>query len=197
MIKAVFVDRDGTLNVEKGHVFKIEDFELLPGTIEALKLLTQRDIKIFVITNQAGIAKGYYNEEQFKEITQHITGIFQAEDIAIEKTLYCPHHPHGVVLEYTKSCECRKPGTLLIESVMAENHYKHNELVLIGDKNTDIDAGFKLGLRTYLVLTGYGHEHKEKTNATYVTPDLLSAVRHLLKMEDGDRPLMSVEEGHG
>lgn len=182
MLKAVLLDRDGTLNVEKGYVFRIEDLELLPGTIEALRLLTSQRIKIFIVTNQAGIAKGYYTEEQFKEITRYMTDLFRDKGITVEKTLYCPHHPEGTVPEYTRICECRKPKTLLIESVLAENHYQSDEVILIGDKNSDIDAGDKLGLRTYLVLTGYGLEHQRDTHATYIAQDLLGAVRHLLNI---------------
>ncbi len=161
MIKAVFVDRDGTINVDKGYVYKSEDFELLPGAIEGLKLLAQYGIKVFIVTNQAGIAKGYYTEDQFKEITEYMLKLFQMEGITIEKTLYCPHHPEGIIPEYTKACLCRKPNALLIESIMNENHYKSYELALIGDKNSDIDAGHKLGLRTYLVLTGYGSIYRK------------------------------------
>ena len=102
MIKAVFVDRDGTINVDKGYVYKSEDFELLPGAIEGLKLLAQYGIKVFIVTNQAGIAKGYYTEDQFKEITGYMLKLFQMEGITIEKTLYCPHHPEGIIPEYTK-----------------------------------------------------------------------------------------------
>jgi D-glycero-D-manno-heptose 1,7-bisphosphate phosphatase len=183
MIKAVFVDRDGTINVEKGYVYKYEDFDLLPGVIEGLKLLTLYGIKIFIITNQAGIAKGYYTEVEFNNITEIIQNNLENKGIKIERTLYCPHHPEGIIPAYTKTCLCRKPGTLLLESIIEENSYKKNEVALIGDKNSDIDAGKKLGLTTYLVLTGYGLEHQENTKATYIKPDLLGAVRHLLNVD--------------
>lgn len=182
MIKAVFVDRDGTINVEKGHVFRCEDLEFLPGAVEGLRLLTERGISIFIITNQAGIAKGLYTEEDFRVFTEYMDGLLRGEGVAIEDTLFCPHHPEGTVQEYTKACQCRKPNTLLIESVMAEHGYGVDELALIGDKDTDIEAGNRLGLRTYLVLTGYGEEHRDCSNASYVKPDLLGAVRHLLRM---------------
>jgi D-glycero-D-manno-heptose 1,7-bisphosphate phosphatase len=183
MIEAVFVDRDGTINVEKGYIYKPEDFELIPGSIDALRLLTRHKIKVFIITNQAGIAKGYYTENQFGYLTEYIMKLFQKEGINIEKTLYCPHHPEGTVPEYTKACNCRKPGTFLLESIMNVNEEKYNQktLALIGDKNSDIEAGIKLGLTTYLVLTGYGAEHQINTKADYIEPDLLSAVNHLLE----------------
>lgn len=103
-IKAVFVDRDGTINIDKNYVYRIEDFELIPGSIEALKVLTQYGIKIYIITNQAGIAKGLYTEKQYHILTEYTLNVFKKEGIKIEKVLYCPHHPEGIVPEYTRNC---------------------------------------------------------------------------------------------
>ncbi len=180
-LKAVFVDRDGTINYEKNYVYKIEDFELIPGTLEALRLLTDSNTKVYIITNQAGIAKGYFTEEQFHELTSYMISCFNKEECKIEKVLYCPHHPDGIVPKYTQKCLCRKPNTKLIEEIIRKERFNVNEMALIGDKDTDIEAGRRLGLTTYLVLTGYGREHQGVTNAHYIKPDLLSAVKHLLK----------------
>jgi D-glycero-D-manno-heptose 1,7-bisphosphate phosphatase len=178
--KVVFLDRDGTMNVDKGYVYKVEDFELIPGTIEALEILTENEIKIYIITNQAGIAKGYYTEEQFRELTKSMLKLFENRAIKIEKVLYCPHHPEGVLPEYSKECLCRKPNTKLLDDVIKEDKYQPNEIALIGDKNSDIEAGNRMGVATYLVLTGYGMEHQVNTAATYVKSDILSAVRHIV-----------------
>lgn len=83
---------------------------------------------------------------------------FNNEGIKIEKVLYCPHHPNGIVPEYTKDCLCRKPNTELLKDVIEENNYQMDEIVLIGDKNTDIEAGKRLGIKTFLVETGYGQK---------------------------------------
>jgi D-glycero-D-manno-heptose 1,7-bisphosphate phosphatase len=179
-IKAVFLDRDGTINFDKGHVYKAEDFKLLPGSLKALALLALHNIKIFIVTNQAGIAKGIYTEEQFRILTDYMLLLFRKEGIEIEKVLYCPHHPEGIVPEYTRSCNCRKPETKLLEDVIQQNGYEKNELVLIGDKNSDIEAGNRLGIITYLVLTGYGRDHQANTKATYIEHDILSAVKHVI-----------------
>ncbi len=181
-LKAVFIDRDGTLNYEKEYVYKIEDFELLPGAIEALKLLTGSDTKIYIITNQAGIARGYFTEDQFHELTRYMIRYFEKMECKVEDVLYCPHHPDGVVPEYTRKCLCRKPNTKLIEDVIETEGFDVNEIALIGDKDTDIEAGLKLGLTTYLVLTGYGREYQKDTRADYIKPDVLSAVKHLLEI---------------
>jgi len=153
-IKAVFIDRDGTINQEKQYINRIEDFELIPGSLEALKLLTQYGIKIYIITNQAGIAKGFFTIEQFQHLTEYMINRFENEGIKIEKVLYCPHHPDGIVAEYAKDCLYRKPNTKLLKDVIEENNYQVDEIVLIGDKNTDIEAGKRLGIKTFLVETG-------------------------------------------
>ncbi len=180
-VKAVFLDRDGTINYEKKYVYKIEDFELIPGTYEALKLLANSNTKVYIITNQAGIAKGYFTEEQFHELTRYMISCFIKKKCKIEQVLYCPHHPDGIVPKYTQKCLCRKPNTKLIEEIIRKERFNVSEVALIGDKNTDIEAGRKLGLTTYLVLTGYGREDQEVTKANYIKPDLLSAVKHLLE----------------
>lgn len=180
-IKAVFLDRDGTINYERNYVHKIEDFEFIPGTLEALRLLTDHNIKIYIITNQAGIARGYFTEEQFHDLTRYMLGCFDENRCKIEKVLYCPHHPDGIIPEYTRKCQCRKPGTKLIKEVMEQEKFNANELALVGDRDSDIEAGLKLGFTTYLVLTGYGREHHIDTRADYIKPDLLSAVKHLME----------------
>lgn len=182
MIKAIFIDRDGTINVDKGYVYKPEDFELIPGVIEALKKLTDRGILIYIVTNQSGIARGYYTEKQFDILTEHMLSVFERESIKIEKVLYCPHHVNGKIPKYTKSCLCRKPGTKLIEDVMAENKFNIDEVVLIGDKNSDIEAGGRLNMKTYLVKTGYGKDEEASTKANFVTENLKSAVEHILEL---------------
>ena len=183
-IKAVFIDRDGTINQERQYVSKIEDFELIPGSLGALKLLTQHGIKIYIITNQAGIAKGFFTIEQFHHLTEHMINRFKNEGVKIEKVLYCPHHPDGIVPEYAIECSCRKPNAKLLEDVIAENDYQTDEIVLIGDKNTDIEAGRRLGIKTFLIETGYGAEEKRTTNATFIKRDLKDAVVHILNLEE-------------
>ncbi|WP_162532144.1 D-glycero-alpha-D-manno-heptose-1,7-bisphosphate 7-phosphatase [Candidatus Scalindua japonica] len=180
-MKTVFLDRDGTINYERNYVHKIEDFELIPGTLEALRLLTDCNIKIYIITNQAGIARGYYKEKQFLDLTRYMLSCFDKNRCKIEKVLYCPHHPDGTIPEYTRKCQCRKPGTKLIEDVMDKEKLNANEIALVGDRDSDVEAGFKLGLTTYLVLTGYGREYQNDTRADYIKPDMLSAVKHLIQ----------------
>lgn len=179
-VRAAFVDRDGTINVEKGYVHKIEDFHLIPGTLEALRLLTRNRVKIYIVTNQAGIAKGRFTDKEFQHLTDHMLAQFRKKRIHIERVLYCPHHPDGTVPEHTRACSCRKPGTGLLEEVIRCKGLRPEESVLIGDKESDIEAGARLGLTTYLVLTGYGAAYKAETRASFVKKDLLAAARHIV-----------------
>jgi len=178
-IKAVFLDRDGTINKDTGHLYRIEDFELLPGSLDALKLFMDSGIKIYIITNQAGIAKGIYREDDFQSLTTAMLAFFKAQGIVIEEVAYCPHHPEGSVAEYARNCLCRKPHTLLAEQILRRVAITPKEAVFVGDKNSDIESGRRLGMRTYLVLTGHGREHEATSEADYVVESLLEAARHI------------------
>lgn len=180
----VFVDRDGTINVEKGHVYRIEDFQFIPGALEALRRLTDAGIKIFIISNQAGIAKGIYTESDFAALTRHMLEKMTACGISISDVLYCPHHPQATDPAYRLDCDCRKPKAGLLRRVMSREGLSADVLALVGDKNSDIEAGRAAGVRTYLVETGYGLGERELTSADYVVPDLRSAVNHLLSWKD-------------
>ena len=180
IIRGVFIDRDGTINVERGYVYRTEDFEYIPGALEALRLVSERKIKIYIVTNQAGIAKGIYTEADFKILTSDMLDYMARRGIEIADVLYCPHHPEGTVAVYRKVCSCRKPEPGLLKAVIEKEGFSQDCLVLIGDKNSDIEAGRKLGIRTYLVETGYGIDHKHTTRADYVVKDIQAAVRHLL-----------------
>ena len=109
--KAVFIDRDGTINEDRGYVYRIEDFIIIPGALEALNLLTEKNIQIYVITNQSGIALGEYTENDFRKLTHHMLSLFQNHGIRVKDVLFCPHHPEGTVPHYRKICDCRKPAS--------------------------------------------------------------------------------------
>jgi D-glycero-D-manno-heptose 1,7-bisphosphate phosphatase len=181
-IKAVFLDRDGTVNEEKEYVYQPEKFHLIPGALEALRLLNERGVKIYIITNQGGIARSFYTEEDYRALTDYMLKLFRGHGISVEDVLYCPHHPDGNIPEYTKNCSCRKPGTALIDAVIEREGFFPEELALVGDKNTDIEAGRKIGMTTCLVETGYGAAEKENTKADFIAPDVLAAVKKILSL---------------
>ena len=178
--RAVLIDRDGTINVDRGFLYRIEEFAFIPGTFEALHRLQKAKIKIYIITNQSGIAMGSYTEADYHGVTEYMLNQLGKEGITIEEVLYCPHHPQGTVPQYRKNCNCRKPQTGMLESIIRRGAFKTEDLALIGDKNSDIEAGNRLGIRTYLVETGYGRQEKETTKAHQVTLNLEEAVDELL-----------------
>jgi len=142
MNKAVFLDRDGVVNVEKNYVYKIEDFEFMPGIFDLCKKYQQEGYLLFIITNQAGIVRGYYTEEQFLTLTDWMIKQFEERGILITKVYFCPHHP-----DFTGECECRKPNPGMILQAAKEFDIDLSESILVGDKESDIEAGKRAGIR--------------------------------------------------
>jgi D-glycero-D-manno-heptose 1,7-bisphosphate phosphatase len=141
MNKALFLDRDGVVNVEKDYVYRIEDFEFTKGIFELCKSYFEKGFYIFIITNQAGIAKGYYTEKDFLNLTYWMTAQFLENGIRIAKVYFCPHHP-----DITGICKCRKPEPGMILQAVKEFDLDISESVLIGDKESDLEAGRNAGI---------------------------------------------------
>jgi D-glycero-D-manno-heptose 1,7-bisphosphate phosphatase len=141
MNKALFIDRDGVINVDKVHVFRIEDFEFNKGIFELCKKYTDNGFLIIVITNQAGIAKGLYTENDFIRLTTWMISQFRDRGIVISKVYHCPHHP-----DLSGHCDCRKPEPGMILQAVKEFDLDISECVLIGDRETDLQAGRNAGI---------------------------------------------------
>lgn len=149
---AVFLDRDGTLNLDKGYVHRIEDWEWIPGAIDALVSLRKAGFLVIVVTNQAGIARGYYGEGEVNNLHKEINQELQQHGGRIDGFYHCPHHP-----EFSAACECRKPKPGLIHAACRDFSIDLSRSWLVGDKASDIQAGSAVGLKSILVLTGYGN----------------------------------------
>ncbi len=139
--KALFLDRDGTINVEKNYVYKIEDFDFQPGIFELIHEYQKDGFLIFVITNQSGIARGFYTEKDLEIVNNWMLKQFKSKGIEITKIYFCPHHP-----EITGECNCRKPLPGMINQAIQEFEISPVNSVLIGDKKRDILAGKKAGV---------------------------------------------------
>tara|TARA_B100000575_G_C22757296_1_gene451139 strand:+ start:84 stop:638 length:555 start_codon:yes stop_codon:yes gene_type:complete len=139
---ALFLDRDGVINIEKNYVHKIEDFIFIDGIFELIKTAKNRGYYIIVITNQAGIARGYYSDEDFHILNNWMLNYFQLKGAGIDKVYYCPHHPQYGRGLYKKDCSNRKPNPGMILDAVKDFNIDVRKSILIGDKQTDIDAGF-------------------------------------------------------
>lgn len=152
--KAVFFDRDGVLNVDVAYLYKIEDLRWIDGAREAVAYLTQLGYTIFVVTNQSGIARGYYTVEQMNELHAYMQREIAAAGGKIEKIYYCPHHPEGSVPEYTGVCDCRKPKPGMLLQALADYDIDKEQSFLVGDSKRDVEAAEAAGVKGYLYTGG-------------------------------------------
>lgn len=171
MNKAVFLDRDGVINHDDGHVGRIKDFKFLSGVFEAIQKLQSAGYLIIIVTNQAGIAKKYFSEEDYRKLTEYMLNKFRASGIEIKKIYYCPHHPED-------NCDCRKPKIKFLKEASREFSIDLNSSWVIGDKLTDIEMGKNAGCKTILIDSKYVNNIKiEKVK------DLLEASYIIIKCQ--------------
>jgi len=183
MAKAVFLDRDGTVIEDIGYIDSCDKVRFLPGVGEAIGLLNKNGFKVIVMTNQAGVARGYFTEETVKEINEYVKASLAEQSAIIDEIYYCPHHVEGVIEEYRKECYYRKPNPGMIEKAVAEYGIDLEESFLIGDNLSDIEAGYRAGCKTIL-LDSKDRPHKGKgatETPIHISPDLHQAVRWLLE----------------
>ena len=152
--RAVFLDRDGTVNVDKDYMHKPEDFEFEKGVTGTLKYLFSKNYKLIIITNQSGIARGYYTVDDLNKLHDHMRILAKNSGFEFAGFYFCPHMPG-------KGCDCRKPGTALIEKAAQEHGIDPVSSYMVGDKESDMIAGKNAGLTTVLVGSGYGKKTKE------------------------------------
>lgn len=162
MNRAILLDRDGTINIEKDYLYKIEDFEFEKNVVEGLKILSSMGYIFIVVTNQSGIARGYYTEQDLEVLNNHIGKLLEKEGVKIEKFYFCPHHPEKGVGKYKVECNCRKPNTGMLDAAVQEFDIDKKKSFMIGDNISDIEAGIRAGITPILVKTGHGYEHIEK-----------------------------------
>lgn len=151
MKRALFLDRDGVVNLDKHYVHKIEEFEFIDGVFQVCRYFKKLGYLIIVVTNQAGIARGYYSEDDFFKLNSWMIEQFFLENIVIDKVYYCPHHP-----DFSGPCFCRKPNPGMLLSAKRRFNIDMFNSVLIGDKPSDILAGLDSGItNNYLLKSGY------------------------------------------
>lgn len=162
MDKVVFLDRDGTINQEVSYLYRPQDLVILSGVPEGIALLRREGFKIAVVTNQAGIARGYYTVEQMQRLHQYLNGELKKRGAWIDRFYYCPHHPVHGIGEYKRKCRCRKPDIGMFEMAEKDFAVDKGRSYMVGDKQIDVLAGHNYGICSILVSTGYGREERAK-----------------------------------
>jgi len=186
---AVFIDRDGTISEEIGYVNHPERFRLLPKSGEAIKLINEMGLKAVVVTNQAGVARGYFPEWMIQKVHDKMEELLEKEGAKLDAIYYCPHHPRAGEPPYMADCECRKPRTGMIDSAVEDLNIDVKKSYMIGDKITDVEFGQRVGAKGIFVKTGYGRGELElygetwTTDPDFIAEDLLDAVNWIRQEE--------------
>lgn len=186
---AVFLDRDGTVSEEVSYISDPNMLRLLPRAAEAIRLINESGFLTVIVTNQSGIARGYFTEDVLKEIHNRMELLLKGEGGHIDKIYYCPHHPEVGLPEYVLDCDCRKPGTGMIDAAAKDLNIDVGSSYVVGDKIIDIELAHKAGARGILVMTGYGREELKSLNSErrvwpdHIADDLYDAVKWILRRE--------------
>lgn len=158
----VFLDRDGTINEEIGYLSDFRQFKFIPRSIEAIKMINRIGLKAIVVTNQAGIARGYIKEKDLLEIHRFMEDRILHEGGFLDAIYFCPHHPDGDVEEYRRICNCRKPRAGMLYTALKRFKIRIEDSYIIGDRLLDISMAYNAGAKGILVRTGNGQEEINK-----------------------------------
>lgn len=165
MKKAIFLDRDGTLNVDVGYLHQLKDLELFPYAVDALRLLKRAGYELVIVTNQSGMARGMIAPGFVEKCHEEMRRRLQAGGVDLDALYYCPHHPDGSVAGLNVDCRCRKPAPGMIEDAVRDRGIDPKASWVIGDKWLDVNLGRNAGARSILVRTGWGAEQEEQRPA--------------------------------
>jgi D-glycero-D-manno-heptose 1,7-bisphosphate phosphatase len=183
---AVFLDRDGTVNEEVGYIRELERLVLIPGAAEAIRALNQMGVPVVLVTNQSGVARGYYPESWLDALHGRLAELLAEQGARLDGVYYCPHLPEGDVAEYSIECQCRKPEIAMLERAATDLKLDLSRSFMIGDKATDVDAGLRAGCQTILLRSGYGEqvlrgEYQHLPDPDYICHSLHEGFEQVLK----------------
>jgi D-glycero-D-manno-heptose 1,7-bisphosphate phosphatase len=191
---AVFVDRDGTINEQMGYINHISRFKILPGVPDAIRLLNDVGILSIVVTNQSGVARGYYPVDLVHELHALLQRELKEEaDATLDAILFCPHYSQGIVPEFTINCECRKPKIGLIDRACTLFDIDLSRSFMVGDMCSDMEFANRAGIKGILVRTGYGLGEieyvlpRKREKPVRIAYDLLDAVQWIIHGEEAHR----------
>jgi D-glycero-D-manno-heptose 1,7-bisphosphate phosphatase len=158
MNRAVFLDRDGTINEEVGYLRSLDMLKVIPGAGAAIKRLNDAGFKAVIITNQSGVARGYFPESLVHEAHDMLRAMLQKDGARIDGIYYCPHHPTAGSSKHTVVCDCRKPATGLLDRAARDLDIDMKRSFMVGDKWSDVELGHRAGARSILVRSGFAHD---------------------------------------
>ncbi len=188
---AVFIDRDGTINEQMGYINHISRFIILPGSADAIRMLNKHRYLAIVISNQSGVARGYFPIELVNEVHARMKELLEKEHAFVDGIFFCPHYSKGVIPEYSIECDCRKPNKGLIEQACASFDIDISNSYVIGDRYSDIELARRANLRGILVTTGYGQGDIDYVfprlsfKPVHVAKDLFHAVHWIIEAKNG------------
>lgn len=187
MNRAVFFDRDGTVTEEVGYLDELSKLRLIPGAGRAISTLNRAGFRVVLVTNQSGVARGYFPETLVHDAHRRLEGMLAQDGARLDGIYYCPHHPTAGSSSYTKACDCRKPGTGLLERAAKDLAVDLRTSFVVGDKWSDIELAQRAGARSVLVRTGFGQDDpgnvrpKGVADPDHIAPDIAGAVEWILK----------------
>jgi D-glycero-D-manno-heptose 1,7-bisphosphate phosphatase len=187
MTQAVFLDRDGTLVEEVGYLEHLDRLRLFPYSVDAVRLLNRAGFKVVVVTNQAGVARGFFGEDFVRDVQRDIDARMAKAGARIDAWYYCPHHPDAPVAAYRRDCECRKPRPGMVRQAERDLGIDAAQSFVIGDRWLDVRLGRSVGARAVLLRTGYGASEAEQppddVTADLVADNLMEAVAWVLRQQ--------------
>jgi len=190
MKKAVFLDRDGTVNEEVGYLRDLAELRLIPGAGEAIKRLNEAGFIVVLVTNQSGVARGYFPESLVHEAHARLGEMLRAEGARIDAVYYCPHHPTAGNSHFTIECDCRKPKTGLIDRAVKDLALDRGHSYMVGDKWSDVELAQRASVHAVLVLSGFapddaGNQRPEGiADPDYTAHSLKEAAEWIISRKD-------------
>ncbi len=186
--RAVFLDRDGTIIQEVGHIGRISQVKFIRGAFTALRGLRELGFKLIVVSNQSGVARGIITLHQVQNVNEYITSKLRQKKLFFDDLRYCPHHPSDGNGKFRRKCSCRKPATGMIKMAQKKHNLSGKGNYVIGDKLTDVQLAKNIGAKGILVLTGFGRDQLAKSANKSIKPDyiaknILDAARWIIQLE--------------
>jgi D-glycero-D-manno-heptose 1,7-bisphosphate phosphatase len=194
MNRAVFLDRDGTINEEVGYLKSLDMLKVIPGAAAAIRRLNAAGFKVVIITNQSGVARGYFPESLVHEAHALLTATLRKDGATIDGIYYCPHHPTAGNSKHTIQCDCRKPATGLMDRAARDLDIDLKQSFMVGDKWSDIELGHRAGARSILVRSGFAPDDAGNERPSHVEDpdftahDLAEAADWIIEQKGQDRP---------